>query len=77
MGIDNISNETIIFSKEIMVPIYKKIFNNVLIHHHYPLIWKKGILVNLLKNGDPYNPENYRGLTINSCLGKVFNSSLK
>ena len=31
-------------------------------------------MVNLFKTGDPYDTDNYRGLTINSCLGKVFNN---
>ena len=37
---------------------------------------EKRLVVNLYKTGDPFNTNNYRGLTINSCLGKVSNSVL-
>ena len=41
---------------------------------HYPKSWKTGMIVNLFKDDNACDPNNYRGLTINSCLGKVFNS---
>ena len=31
-------------------------------------------MVNLFKSGDPYDTGNYRGLVINLCLGKLFNT---
>ena len=76
VGIDNISNEMILFSLDVMAPIYGKIFNSILNNHHHPTLWKTGIINNLYKSGDPYDPNNYRGLTINSCLGKAFNTIL-
>ena len=30
----------------------------------------------IFKSGDPCKPENYRGIAINSCIGKLFNCVL-
>ena len=72
--VDHISGEIIISSTQVLLPVYQKLFNSILNGAYYPEVWKKGIVVNLVKTGDPYNPDNCRGLTINSCLGKVFNT---
>ena len=74
VGIDHIASEMIIASADIMLPICKKLFNAILNTAHYPSLWEKGIMVNLFKSGDPYDTGNYRGLMINSCLGKLFNT---
>ena len=74
VGVDHISGEMIISSTQVLLPVYQKLFNSILIGAYYPEVWKKGIVVNLFKTGDPYDTYNYRGLTINSCLGKVFNN---
>ena len=52
------------------------IFNAILCSRHYPKEWKLGIIVNLYKAGNTSHTDNYRGLTINSCLAKVFNMIL-
>ena len=42
-----------------------------------PDIWCTGIILSIFKNkGDDNNPDNYRGITILSCLGKLFTSVL-
>ena len=74
VGIDQIKNEMIKDSLSIILPILENIFNAILGHKHYPKEWKLGIIVNLFKSGDKCNTDNYRGLTINSCLGKLFNT---
>ena len=43
---------------------------------HYPASWSKGRIISLHKKGDPSDPANYRGITITSALGKLFNSIL-
>ena len=60
---------------DIIIPL-EKIFNSILSNKYYPLSWKKGVIVNLFKSGNVKNTDNYRGLTINSCLAKVFNTIL-
>ena len=42
-----------------------------------PKAWSEGIICTIYKNkGDPENPDNYRGITILSCFGKLFTSVL-
>ena len=42
----------------------------------YPKEWKKGYINPIFKAGETFYPTNYRGITIMSCLGKLFNSVL-
>ena len=42
----------------------------------YPEEWKKGYINPIFKAGERCDPSNYRGITIISCLGKLFNSVL-
>ncbi len=56
-------------------PIHK-LFNLVLNSGYYPQVWSKGRIVSLHQKGDPNIPSNYRGITISSVLGKLFNSIL-
>lgn len=76
VGFDNISNEMIKASMPIMGNVYAKVFNSILLTGFYPKIWSKGYIVNLFKSGSPLDPNNYRGITINSCLGKLFSCVL-
>ena len=48
------------------------LFNKILNDEEFPHIWEKGYIVPILKNGDLYDPANYRGITISDCLGKLF-----
>ena len=73
-GLDNISNEMVKSSLPFMSEVFKKIFNVGLCNQYYPTCWKTGMIVNLFKSGEISNTDNYRGLTINSCLGKLFNT---
>ncbi len=49
-------------------------FNLVLRNGYFPKPWKAGIIINLFKSGQYSNPSNYRGITLTSILGKLFNS---
>ena len=75
-GLDGIRNEMIKYSLPYMVDLYRIIFNSILCKQYYPSCWKTGVIVNLFKSGDMYSTDNYRGLTINSCLAKLFNTVL-
>ena len=48
-------------------------FNEILKSHYYPENLCKGIITPIHKQGEKTNPDNYRDITINSCLSKLFN----
>jgi hypothetical protein len=76
-GIDNILNEYIKASKEQMLPIYVSLFNIVLNTGLIPSQWSEGIIIPIYKNkGDPQQPDNYRPITLLSCISKLFTSVL-
>ena len=47
------------------------LFNKILKSGIFPTGWNYG-LIKLINNMDIYNPNNYRGITLNSGLGKLF-----
>ena len=54
----------------------QKIFNEVLTSGKYPELWNIGSITSIFKSGDIYDPNNFRGITITSSLGKLFNRIL-
>ena len=57
--------------------IYCKIFNIVLYTGIIPENWTIGIIKPVYKNkGDTMEPDNFRGITLISCLGKLFTSTI-
>ncbi len=75
-GPDSILNEMIKYSKHHMIPLLNKMFNFILGNSCFPTIWKKGYIINIFKSNSPLDPSNYRGITLSSCLGKLFSSIL-
>jgi exonuclease III len=75
-GLDGISNEMIKYGIHVFIKPLTNLFNLILANSHYPQIWAQGYVSPIHKSGDPLNPDNYRGITINSCLGKVLNTVL-
>ena len=73
---DLIINEMFIKCKDILTPCMYKLFNSVLQSGIFPEAWAKGCIVPVFKKGDINDPNNYRGITIVSCLGKLFTSIL-
>ena len=73
-SLDLISNEMLKNSKEALRSVMLKLFNACLRHGTYP--WNCSITTPLHKKGDKQNPDNYRAITIGSCLGKLFSSLL-
>ncbi len=49
-----------------------KLFNIILSSGIFPNIWNKGLITPIHKNGDRFDPNNYRGICVNSNLGKLF-----
>ncbi len=75
MGDDLILNEYIKSSADILKTIYVKLFNVILNSGKIPESWSRGVILPLYKKkGSKANVDNYRGITIMSCLGKLFTS---
>ena len=72
-GIDDVMNEHIINTLNFLLPVYVKLFNIIFNHSIIPENWLLGNILPIYKNkGDIYNPENYRPISLLSCLGKLF-----
>ncbi len=75
-GIDLITNEMLKASSSILLPAFHKLFNLILTSGQYPSAWSNSWLKPLHKGGDQTDPNRYRGISIMSCLGKLFCSIL-
>ena len=76
-GPDQIINEYIKHSEAAMLPIYVSLFNLILDSGLIPQQWVEGMIKPIYKNkGDPSCPENYRPITLVSCLAKLFTAIL-
>ncbi len=75
-GSDGILNEFLKHCSEKCQLAILKLFNRILCTGHFPEIWNKGIITPIYKNGDKFDPQNYRGICVNSNLGKLFCSIL-
>ena len=76
VGPDGISNEMLKCGKHILLRPLNRLFNSVLSGGTYPEAWAKGHIVPIHKKGGTHDPNNYRGITISSALGKLFNTIL-
>ena len=77
VGIDEVRNEFIKHSPPLLVSIYCKLFNKVLDSGVVPEQWVQGIIIPIYKGkGDTTQCDNYRGITLLSCLSKLFTSIL-
>lgn len=75
-GLDNLYPEMIKCVKDNLLLDIQKLFNKILGSRYYLEIWNHGLIYSIYKNGGPKDPGNYRGITITSCLGKLFGSIL-
>ena len=77
ISFDLVSNEMLKTSKLIISSQLLNIFNSILQSTTYPSVWKKSILTPLHKSESLTDPSNFRGVAVNSCLGKLFNKLLQ
>ena len=71
-GIDLVSNEMLKASSSLLIPALNKLFNMVLASGQYSSAWSNSWLKPLHKGGDRTDPNRYRGISIMSCMGKLF-----
>ena len=53
-----------------------KLFKLILKSANFPQRWCQGHIVPLYKTGEKSDPGNYRGITLSSCIGKLFTQIL-
>ena len=76
-GIDEILNEYIKNTLKDLMPVYIKLFKLICETGLIPECWSIGIMVTIYKNkGSKWDPEMYRGITLNSCFSKTFSAIL-
>ena len=73
---DCMINELFTYGIDILSPTLCNLFNAVFSSGVFPEIWSRGCVVPVFKKGNTDDPNNYRGITIISCLGKLFTSIL-
>ena len=69
---DSLSNDILIASSKSISPILASLFSKLIKFHYFPKLWTTGIIIPLHKGGELDDPNNYRGITLNSCLSKLF-----
>ena len=75
---ESILNEMIKHGRYYLLPSLEKIFNDILNNGKFPTDWNIGVIKPIYKKkGDRRFPANYRGITLTSCLGKLFTSILQ
>ena len=76
-GPDCILNEHIKSTINLLLPTYTQLFNTIFDTGIFPESWALGDILPIYKNkGSLQLPENYRPITLLSCLGKLFTSVL-
>ena len=76
-GLDLLRNEFLKYASDDLKHFFCKFFNFILNSGVVPDMWCKGLIMPLYKNkGDKKDPDNYRGITLLSCLGKLFTACI-
>ena len=50
-------NEYIKATKDILMPVYIRVFNIIVMNGIFPDVWSKGIIIPIYKQGDKTNPD--------------------
>ena len=74
---DKVTNEMLKTGRHYVYKPILSLFNKILDSSIYPSSWKLDILTPLHKSGDKSNTNNYRGIAVSSCFGKLFNKMLQ
>ena len=75
-GPDGIPNEIIKAGQYELATILTKIFNVIMLSGQFPDSWATSLIKPLFKGGSPHKPSDYRGISLSSCMGKLFCSVL-
>ena len=76
-GPDGIPNEALKMGAALLAPYLRKAFNQILLRGEPISAWAEGIMYLIYKGkGNKSDLDNYRGITVNNSLSKVFASLL-
>ena len=73
---DKITNEILKVSGLVYKGAFLHLFNSISKTSFYPSLWKKDILSPIHKSDEKDDPNNFRGISLSSCLGKLFTKML-
>ena len=76
-GTDGILAEMIKTSLPQILPFSVALFNRIFDTGEYPTAWTGAIIIPIHKSDNKNDPDNYRGVSLLSILGKVFAHILK
>ena len=71
-GTDQVRNEWMKAGGLPLMSALRKLFNWVISTEQIPSDWASSLIVYLYKDGDERDPGNHRGISLISCLGKLF-----
>ena len=71
-GPDNILPEFFTYGLDYFVDIMVKLFNRLYVNGEYPKEWSESIIVTLHKKGNINDTNNYRGISLQNVLSKVY-----
>ena len=75
-GSDMFINEFLYYGNEALLNTLYVLFNNIFKVGYFPAQWSECLVVPLHKKGSIYDVNNYRGITLLSCVGKLFTRML-
>ena len=71
-GTDMFINEFLYYGNECLLNSLHIMFNNMFKIGYFPAQWSEDLVVPLHKKGSINDANNYRGITLLSCVGKLF-----
>jgi exonuclease III len=75
-GEDRILNDMLKAGRDVLLPVIQKTFNLIYTSGIFPEAWAVSIIKPLFKGGNPFDTSDYRGISLSSCIGKLFCSVL-
>jgi len=77
-GLHGIEIEHLLYAHPLLIVMLCVLFNIMLIHGVVPQMFGNGVIVPIVKNknGDITSLDNYKGITVSTCLSKLFESCI-
>ena len=72
VGFDGVPNEILKLAKNALSALLTNLFDMMFDISYFPAAWAKGIICSIFKSGIKNNPGNYRGISLLSCISKIF-----